>query len=83
MFVVRTLTLDYHRPALQRTIAGPYRLAHAGRASLLFDQQIERGCDSDQELLCAGRSKVACVATDSFRPRPVPRSILAEIFDDS
>ncbi|NJN47606.1 MAG: tol-pal system-associated acyl-CoA thioesterase [Candidatus Competibacteraceae bacterium] len=84
MFVVRALTLDYHRPArFNELLQVRTRLTHTGKASLLFEQHIERGRGAEQDLLCTGRSKVACVATDSFKPRPVPRSILTEIFDDS
>jgi acyl-CoA thioester hydrolase len=83
MFVVRALSFDYHRPArFNDLLQVRSRLAHVGRASLLFEQEVLRGHNSKQGLLCVGRSKVACVATDSFRPRPVPRAILTEIFGD-
>jgi len=84
MFVVRRVTLDYHRPARFNDLLQVHtRLAQTGQASMVFEQKIRREQDSEQQLLCAGHIKVACVAIDSLKPRPVPRSILTEIFDDS
>ncbi|MEE4379160.1 MAG: tol-pal system-associated acyl-CoA thioesterase [Candidatus Competibacteraceae bacterium] len=84
MFVVRRVNIDYHRPArFNDLLQVRTRLAQTGRASMVFEQKIRREQDSEQDLLCAGHIKVACVAIDSLKPRPVPRSILTEIFDDS
>lgn len=84
MFVVRKLTVDYHRPArFNDLLHVRTTIAEARHASLHFMQTVVRIQESEQQLLCTGHSKVACVATDSFKPRPVPRAILAEIFGDN
>ncbi|MCP5419356.1 MAG: tol-pal system-associated acyl-CoA thioesterase [Gammaproteobacteria bacterium] len=84
MFVVRKLAVDYHRPARFNDLLHVHTsIAEARRASLRFAQTIVRSEGPEQQLLCTGNSLVACVATDSFKPRPVPQAILAEIFGDN
>lgn len=80
LFVVRSISLDYRRGArlddrLDITVA----LAHRGRASLDFSQQAIRVADG--ALCCSGLVKIACVAADSLRPKPLPDQLLAEIAD--
>lgn len=84
MFVVRSLSVDYHRPArFNDLLQVQTSVTEVRRASLCFTQAIERIQGTEQQLLCTGHSKVACVATDSLRPKPVPRTILAEIMGDN
>ncbi|WP_025918055.1 tol-pal system-associated acyl-CoA thioesterase [Herminiimonas sp. CN] len=76
MFVVTGTAVDYHAPAqlddeLNLTVA----VEKLGRASVQFFQQAWRG----QQLLTSGRIKVACVGAKSFRPQPIPASVLLKI----
>ena len=83
VFVVRSVGVDFLRPAVFNDLLRVRsRVAQAQRASLVFDQEILRMAGSDDPL-CRGRVKVACVDADGFRPRPIPRMILAEIVGDS
>ena len=50
-----------------------------GRASLTLEQEIKG--ESDDNLLCFGEVKVVCVDAVRFRPRAIPKSILAVIPD--
>jgi acyl-CoA thioester hydrolase len=83
VFVVRSASVDFLRPAVFNDLLRVRsRVAQARRASLVFDHEILSMAGSDDPL-CRGRVKVACVDADGFRPRPIPRMILAEIVGDS
>jgi len=82
LFAVRSLALDYRAPArfndvLQVSVT-PLK---KGRASLTFKQQVMRGAvDAEQRLvLCEGQIKIACLDSQTLRPRPIPDSVYAEI----
>ena len=79
LFAVHTLRLDFKRPAVfndcLHVSAVPVRW---GRASLIFEQRIRRA----EQVLCEGVVKVACLDAASFRPRPIPQVIAAEIHVD-
>jgi acyl-CoA thioesterase FadM len=47
-------------------------------ASLNFEQKITHA-GKPAEILCSGRTKVACVHADSFKPKLIPRMIMTEI----
>ena len=77
-FVVRRIKLDYHHPArLDNRLAVRLFLVQRRPASLEFSQEIVR--EQDGILCCRGLVKVACVAADSLRPKPLPEVLLAEI----
>ena len=82
LFAVSTVALDYRAPAhfndaLQVSVT-PQKI---GRASLVFSQQVMRdGVDPAQrQLLCEGEIKIACLDARTLRPRPIPKSVYAEI----
>jgi acyl-CoA thioester hydrolase len=80
LFVVRSLSLDYRLGArLDDLLDVTVTLAGRGGASLDFAQQVIR--QSDAALCCSARVKIACVAADSLRPKPLPDQLLAEIAD--
>jgi acyl-CoA thioester hydrolase len=79
LFVVRSLGIDFFRPArFNDLLQVSSRVVEARNASLTFDQLIARA-GNDGDLLCRGRVKVACIDAESFRPRPIPRPLLVEI----
>ena len=83
LFVVRSVSIDYRRPArFNDLLQVRSRLEEVRGASLVFGQEIVKTANSDK-LLCHGRIMVACVNADTFKPRSVPRMILMEIFGDS
>jgi acyl-CoA thioester hydrolase len=81
LFAVRSLSVDYHRPArFNDRLEIISRVAATGGASLTFAQTIQR-VDS-AELLCSARIKVACIGANYFQPCRVPRELIREMIGD-
>jgi acyl-CoA thioester hydrolase len=78
LFVVSRVIVEYRRPARFNDLLDvTATLRRAGRASLLFDQQIlPAGTGQDGEALCTAEVRIACVDAADFRPRPMPKIIL-------
>lgn len=71
LFVVHRAEVDYRKPArIDDQLVVTVTVEKAGRASLLFGQQVLRAADN--ELLAAGVIKVACVSREKLAPRPMP-----------
>jgi acyl-CoA thioester hydrolase len=76
MFVVSDTALRCLRPArLDDEVIVTVRLAEAGKASLVIDQQALRGTD----VLADGRIRIGCVDALTLRPRRIPPPLLALI----
>jgi len=76
VFAVRHVEVDFLHPArLDDELMVMARVAHIGRASLSFDQDIRL----DDSVLCRGRVKLACVDNRSFKPTGVPKQLLDKI----
>lgn len=81
LFAVRTLSMDYHRPArFNDLLEVVSRIAEVGGASLTFAQSIRR--TDSTEVLCDARVKVACIDAENFRARRLPRQLMREIVGD-
>jgi acyl-CoA thioester hydrolase len=81
LFAVRTLSMDYHRPArFNDLLEVVSRIAEVGGASLTFAQSIRRA--DSTEVLCGARVKVACIDAENFRARRLPRQLMREIVGD-
>lgn len=81
VFAVRQISVDYLKPALfNQSLNVSVRLTKLGSVSLYLEQAIvsEAGVT-----LCQGRIKIACLDADSFRPKPIPKPILAELSNAS
>lgn len=75
-FVVVDADLHFRRPARfndELTVSAVVKKRTA--ASLTFHQEV-RGAAG--EALCTGEVRVACIDSDTFRPRPLPGEILRE-----
>jgi len=71
VFAVRRTEVDYLMPArFNELLSVRSRVVELGGASLTFEQQIAR--DSDQQLLCKGVIKVACLNNSTMRPARIP-----------
>ena len=69
----RRVEVDYLRPArFNDHLTVACRLETAGRASVVFDQQVKR----DDELLLTARVKAACVTVDGIRPAKIPNHLI-------
>ena len=76
VFVVRSLAVEYLRPALFNDELEVTVTLRGARGSLLeIAQSIRRGTDD----LVTGEVKVACVNTQTFRPVRIPSSILEKL----
>lgn len=78
LFTVRSVQIDFMQPAayddlLQVTAD----IMECKRASLIFSQNIFR--HQDEQPLCKGRVRIACVDSAAFRPCPIPEFILREL----
>ena len=78
MFVVRSIKLDYLRPALlDDLLTVTAEVREIGRSRVTLDQTIRRG----DELLTEGEVHLVCVAVDSFKPVSVP-DVLRELWKE-
>lgn len=73
MFVVRSVSVDYRRPArLDDELIATARVVEYGKAQLTFEQRILRG---DEEL-CGGIINIACVECDTMKPARIPQDLM-------
>ncbi len=78
-FVIAGIKLDYHRAArFNDQLAVSVTLAGMQRASLVFTQVI-RVISADTALVRSADVRVACVDSLNFKPKPLPREIVAEL----
>ena len=79
LFAVHSMSLNYRRPArFNDALLIRSRLEKASGASMQFEQTIYR----DEELLCDATVRIACLDVETFRPKPIPNSILTEMLSD-
>ena len=84
MFVVRSTSVDYKRPArLDDSIRIVSKLERLGRVGIDFHQEayVARTKGEPEQLVAIGRIKVGCVARDGMRPAPIPESVRAIFLD--
>lgn len=78
VFVVRSLQVDYLKPALFNDLLLVEAAIHEiGRTSVHFRQNIWRvhKLENTREHLIAGIVRVVCVDAESFRPKAIPAEI--------
>ncbi len=76
LFVVHSSQARYLAPArLDDELRVTAEVVEVKRASLRFRQQVRRV--EDDALLCEGQFVVACVRTESLKPRPIPEPLRA------
>ncbi|NIP71620.1 MAG: tol-pal system-associated acyl-CoA thioesterase, partial [Gemmatimonadetes bacterium] len=72
MFVVHSLEIGYRKPArLDDLLRVSAWVVRPGRTFFIMEQTVRRG----DEVLCTARVKVACVARDGLKPRPIPADV--------
>ncbi len=82
LFVVHSSEARYHAPArLDDELLVSAEVIELNRASLRFKQQVRRA--TDNALLCEGQFLVACVRTESLKPRAIPEALRAAFADVS
>ena len=76
LFVVHSSEARYYAPArLDDELLVSAHVMELNRASLRFKQQVRRATDAT--LLCEGQFLVACVRTNSLKPRAIPETLRA------
>ena len=73
MFIVRSVSLDYRKPArFNDEIEVTVELREIGASRIALQQLVRRG----QEEMVAAQVEIACVNTISFKPVRIPSSLL-------
>lgn len=74
VFVVRAMSLDFHKPArLDDCLQVSVELTQCRRASLVMAQQVRR----DGQLLASATARLAAVGAADFRPQPIDAQMLS------
>ncbi len=75
IFAVRSVQVDYLHPArFNEALTVSVGVVEQGGASLTFEQIIRR--HDDAIILCQGRIRIACLDSQSFKPRPLPAGVV-------
>ena len=76
MFIVRSVALDYRKPArFNDELEVTVELREIGASRIALHQVVRRGKDE----LVAAQVEIACVNTATFRPVRIPEPIIAKI----
>ena len=76
IFVVRSVHVEYLLPArFNEQINVSALVTLAKKASLIFSQAITRGDD----VLCRGTVRIACLDSQSMRPKAIPEFLLEQL----
>jgi acyl-CoA thioester hydrolase len=79
VFAVRRAEVDFLKPArFNDALTVSAQVVQTGKASITFAQEIHRGA----ELLCSGEVRLACIDTQRFMPRAIPKAMLEKITTD-
>lgn len=79
LFVVHAAALRFCRPArFNDSLSVESRVADAGRVRVIFEQDVVLD-GPDRTLLCSGEITVVSVRAESFRPRAIPKNLVAEL----
>jgi len=77
-FVVVEANIRYHRPAkFDDELVVSVALESLGGASVTFAQEIRRGT-AGGELLVSASVRAACIASDTLKPRPLPKALASQ-----
>jgi len=81
IFAVRSVSVDYRRPALfNDALEITASIKQFGKASIDFEQTVVRNVQGKEELLASGKIKLACLDSESLRPKPLPSPIAEVLF---
>jgi acyl-CoA thioester hydrolase len=76
MFIVRSVALDYRKPArFNDQLEVTVELREIGASRIALHQLVTRG----KEELVAAQVEIACVNTATFRPVRIPEPVIAKI----
>jgi acyl-CoA thioester hydrolase len=76
MFVVRSVQIDYLKPArFNELLLASAKIIETKKASLVFEQEITRGGD----ILCKGIIRIACLDAKTMTPKVIPQHLFKTI----
>lgn len=79
IFVVRSVQIEYEKPAqFDDKLEIVTRVTAHRRASLVFDQSIHR-TEPESAILTKAQVKVACLDSETLKPRAIPDQIRLEL----
>ena len=79
LFVVHAAAVKFHRPArFNDSLSVESRVADAGRVRVIFEQDVVLD-GPDRRLICSGEITVVSVQAESFKPRAIPKNLVAEL----
>ncbi len=74
IFAVRAISVDFRKPArFNQLLEVSAKVIQHGKASLSFEQHIRH----NNELLCSGQVRLACLDAATLKAHPIPRHLLA------
>lgn len=77
LFAVRKIHIDYNLPALFNDLLDiKTRIVKQRKASLIFEQII---FNPSEEIICKAEIKIACLDSNTMKPKPIPETILSEL----
>ena len=75
MFTVRSITLDFLKPArLSDNLDVSVALGRMRKVSVELEQAVVRAGD----VLCTGQGRLACVDVDTLKPKAMPKTLVGE-----
>ena len=78
LFVITEASVKFLRPArFNDLLSVTVELYERRGSSMRFRQRVYRD-DSNEELLCEGEIRAACLEAGSFKPRRIPEELLME-----
>ncbi|AEF99912.1 tol-pal system-associated acyl-CoA thioesterase [Methylomonas methanica] len=76
IFVVRSVSIDYLKPArFNEQILVNAEIIENKKTSLTFEQTITR----QNDLICSGKVRIACLDAQSMKPKLIPIAILEQL----
>ncbi len=76
IFVVRSVQVDYLKPArFNDCLTASAEVVQTKKVSLEFEQQITR----NNELLCKGKVRIACLDTVTMKPKIIPEKLIQQL----
>ena len=77
LFAVRKINIDYNKPALFNDLLNiKTRIIEQRKASFIFEQII---FNQTEEVICNAEIKIACLDSNTMKPKPIPETILSEL----
>ncbi len=76
IFAVRAVSVDFRKPArFNQLLEVSAKVIQHGKASLSFEQHIRH----NNELLCSGQVKLACLDAVTLKARPIPQHLFTQL----